>query len=60
MTQDNKFALFHLLTDLQTANLDYICALTAVIEHIDERISAIDTLLRSERSNSEHVPANVQ
>jgi len=48
MTQDKKLALFHLLTDLQTANLDYICALTAVIEHIDERISALDTLLRSE------------
>jgi hypothetical protein len=48
MTLDNKLALFHLLTDLQEANLDYICALTAVIEHIDERISAIDTLLRSE------------
>jgi hypothetical protein len=46
MNKDNKTKLFNLLCDLQAANYDYICALTAAIEYLDDRIDRLDELSR--------------
>lgn len=46
MTTDQRFILHTLLATLHEANHDYICSLTAVVEHLADPTSLVDSRLQ--------------